>query len=316
MELSVFLIFGAAACLACAAYLARAFLARSERPDTALPDQHILSAPVAPPIGELKAASEPTPPQPKSPEPPFDGWRPIRTVRPSTPVDSATAIPKRIVFLDVETTGLTEKDRVVTLAGVKLLDTDLLVTGKIHTEYLHLVFDPGRKSHPRAEAVHGYSDWVLRHQDSFDAYAEAIENFFSSADLVVAHNAEFDLGFYNREMDRAARRPVGIPDFCTMNTYRQRGFAGSCSLNAVCRNLGIARNGKLHGALEDAWLAMRVYLWLHERNLSADMPIEFTRAPTNFKPTPPVPLGPLPRRRRRKAAVVVLPPAPPPPSIN
>jgi len=58
------------------------------------------------------------------------------------------AIPKCIAFLDVETTGLTAKDRIITLAGVKLRDTDLLATGTASLEYLHLIFDPGRKSHP------------------------------------------------------------------------------------------------------------------------------------------------------------------------
>jgi len=144
----------------------------------------------------------------------------------------------------------------------------------------------------------------LRHQDSFGDYAEAIESFFNSADLVVAHNADFDLGFYNREMEPAARRPLAIPDYCTMDTYRQRGFAGSCSMDAVCQRIGVARDGDLHGALEDAWLAMRAYLWLNQRNFSAELPIEFAGGPSNFKDVPPLPPGPLPRRRRKAATVV------------
>ncbi len=216
------------------------------------------------------------------------------------------AIPKCVAFVDIETTGLNEKDRIVTLAGLKLLDTDLLTTGTASLAYLYLIFDPGKKSHPRAEAVHGYSDWVLRHQDSFDAYAETIESFFNSADLVVAHNAEFDFGFYNREMERAARLPIAKPTFCTMNTYRQRGFAGSCSLDAICQKIGAARNGDLHGALEDAWLAMRVYLWLNQRGFSGDLPLEFRSGPSNFKAAPPLPVGPLPRRRRKAKEVTAI----------
>jgi DNA polymerase-3 subunit epsilon len=160
---------------------------------------------------------------------------------------------------------------------------------------------PSKKSHPKAEAVHGYSDWVLRHQDSFSAYAETIESFFNSADLVVSHNAEFDFGFYKREMELAARLPIAKPTFCTMNTYRQRG-----SLDAVCQRIGAARNGDLHGALEDAWLAMRVYLWLNQRGFSDELPIEFRSGPSNFKAAPPLPVGPLPRRRRKVKEVAAI----------
>jgi len=166
--------------------------------------------------------------------------------------------------------------------------------------YIHLIFDPGRKSHSNAEATHGYSDWALRHQESFEVYAATIERFFDSADLVVAHNAEFDLGFYNREMERLGRGPIIKPTFCTMDGYRQKGFVGSASLSAICREIGVGRPTKLHGALEDAWLAMRVYLWLNNRDFSGQLPAEFTGDPINMRSVPPLPIGTLPRRQRKK----------------
>ena len=211
-----------------------------------------------------------------------------------TPVSS---IPKCVTFFDVETTGLNSNDRIVTLAAVKLLNTDLLPSASL--EYMYLIFDPGRKSHPRAEAIHGYSDWTLRHQESFGAYAETIEHFFNSSDLVVAHNAHFDVGFYDREMQRVGRPPIAKPICCTMNGYRERGFVGSASLAAICHSIGVARASKLHGALEDAWLAMCVYLWLNPRGVSGEIPVEFTGNPSNMKPVPPAPVGPLPRRRKK-----------------
>ena len=209
-------------------------------------------------------------------------------------------IPKCVAFFDVETTGLTDKDRIVTFAGVKLLDTATLSTGSLQLTYIHLIFDPGRKSHPRAEAIHGYSDWALRHQESFEVYAATIERFFDSADLVVAHNAEFDLGFYNREMEGLGREPISKPTFCTMDGYRKKGFVGSASLSAICRDIGVARATRLHGALEDAWLAMRVYLWLNHRGFSGQLPPDFTGDPINMRSVPPLPIGTLPRRQRKK----------------
>jgi DNA polymerase III epsilon subunit-like protein len=97
--------------------------------------------------------------------------------------------------------------------GPKLLNTETLSAGTMELAYVYLIFDPGRKSHPSAEAIHGYSDWALRHQESVDVYADTIESFFDSADLVVAHNAEFYIGFYNREMERLGRPPNYQTDF-------------------------------------------------------------------------------------------------------
>jgi DNA polymerase-3 subunit epsilon len=209
-------------------------------------------------------------------------------------------LPKCVAFFDVETTGLADKDRIVTLAGVKLLDTGSLSAGKVELEYLYLIFDPGRKSHPRAEAIHGYSDWILRHQDGFDVYAETIESFFDSADLLVAHNVEFDVSFYNREMLRVGRSPTTKPICCTMKSYRERNFTGSASLSAICQRIGVVRATNVHGALEDAWLAMRVYLWLNNRAFSGELPPEFRGDPSNLKQVPQLSVGPMPRRQRKR----------------
>jgi DNA polymerase-3 subunit epsilon len=222
---------------------------------------------------------------------------------PSPTKIAPTVAPQRVIFFDVETTGLDINDRIVTLAAIKLLNPETSAT-ELDAEFMHLVFDPGRKSHPKAEDLHGYSDWTLRHQDPFDVHAETIQKFFNSADLLVAHNAEFDLAFYNREMERTGRSPFGNATFCTMTAYRQQGLPGGASLNAICQRMGIARANKQHGALEDAWLALRVYLWLKRASFSAPLPLEFQEGPSNLKPVPPIPDGPLPRRRRNQRPIL------------
>ena len=75
-------------------------------------------------------------------------------------------LPGNVLFLDVETTGLHSDDRVVSLAML-LLERDESEGSEMKFSILHLVFDPGRRSHPRAEAVHGYDDWTLWHQNAF-----------------------------------------------------------------------------------------------------------------------------------------------------
>lgn len=206
-------------------------------------------------------------------------------------------LPAKVLVVDVETTGLTNRDRLVSFAGV-LLETEALGDGKFQLRYMHSIFDPGRKSHPKAEAVHGYSDWVLRHQEPFVESAETIARLFEEADVVVAHNAEFDIEFINREFEYAGYPRIAKPIFCTMTAYRQLGTWESASLSAVARRIGLGRRGERHGALEDAWLALMVYLWLH--NCPYRIPFDtVSPEPWNLRPVPPMPEGPLPRRKRR-----------------
>jgi len=216
-------------------------------------------------------------------------------------------MPKRVAFVDVETTGLTEEDRIVSLAVI-LLETAGLIEARFSLRHVHIICDPGRKSHPRAEIVHGYSDWSLRHQEIFAENVEAVVTILNDADLIVAHNVEFDMSFINREICAAGYATLEKEDYCTMKTYRQRA-SGRSGLDAVAAQIGIARSGQRHTALEDAWLAMMIYLWLNDCPIRFPISVFKVMEPTNLKPVPPVPVGPLPRRK--KVAAVEVGPAQP-----
>jgi len=172
-------------------------------------------------------------------------------------------LPNTIAFVDVETTGLGEHDRIVSLGAIWVTARCLEAQTAFPFSYIHLVFNPGRPCHPRAAAVHGYSDWLLRHQDPFSAFSAEVARFLA-ADLVVAHNAPFDVGFVNRELESGGAAALQCKTFCTMEGWREQ--YGEGSLDAVCRRLKIARVGKRHGALEDAWLCMNAFLSLHGKS--------------------------------------------------
>src|ERR1700755_742900 len=95
--------------------------------------------------------------------------------------------PKKLLFVDVETTGLSYDDRVITLGYVEL-DLAALQEGANATSTGHMIFNPGRASNPFAAAVHGYDDWTLKYQPDFSTHAEQLLQPFERADLVVAHN--------------------------------------------------------------------------------------------------------------------------------
>jgi DNA polymerase-3 subunit epsilon len=204
--------------------------------------------------------------------------------------------PTRICFVDVETTGLTELDRIVSFAGI-FFDASKSSQVIDCLSFVHIICDPGRKSHPRAEEVHGYSDWVLRHQESFSQNAEDIVDFLSKSEIIVSHNAEFDIKFINRELVAAGFDELNKPTFCTMQSYRQRTL-GRSSLSAAAAHIGLARSGVRHGALEDAWLAMMIYFWLHKIPQQVPFSVFGNAEPKNLRPSSPLPAGPLPRRKK------------------
>jgi hypothetical protein len=116
---------------------------------------------------------------------------------------------------------------------------------------------PGMTNHRNAERIHGFSDSALRLQDPFAVHAADIWRFLTSYELLVAHNAAFDLRFINREMRLSGLPALRTPVYCTMKGYRALHLGGSASLSAVCRHIKLARSGDLHDAIEDAWLAMQ-----------------------------------------------------------
>ena len=165
----------------------------------------------------------------------------------------------REIIFDTETTGLDSKlDRVIEIGGVEL--ENHFPTGRT----LHLFINPGdRKVHPDALAVHGISNSDLTGKPVFSAIAERFLEFIDGA-ILVAHNANFDMGFINAELARLGRDFIG-PDRVvdTLVLARRKHPMGPNSLDALCRRYGIdnSRRDK-HGALLDSELLAEVYIEL------------------------------------------------------
>ena len=191
-------------------------------------------------------------------------------------------LPASVAFCDVETTGLGHHDRIVSFGSIGMISRNL-AHGRPDPEYLYLVFDPGMGNGRGTEQIHGFSDLALRLQDPFAVHAAYVWRFLTSYELLVAHNAAFDIRFINRELTLSGLPALTRPVFCTMKGYRALGLGGSASLSAVCRHIKLARASDLHDAIEDAWLAMQIYLWLHgcplQRRLRGSLP----RIPSNLR---------------------------------
>ncbi|MCT8998099.1 DNA polymerase III subunit epsilon [Chelativorans intermedius] len=165
----------------------------------------------------------------------------------------------REIIFDTETTGLDPReDRIIELGCVELVNR--FPTGRA----LHLFINPeGRSVHPDAHAVHGISDADLADKPVFAAIADKFLDFIEGAKLV-AHNANFDIGFINAEFDRLGHPPVDparVVD--TLAIARRKHPMGPNSLDALCRRYGIDNSHRTkHGALLDAELLAEVYIEL------------------------------------------------------
>ncbi|MBK3745367.1 DNA polymerase III subunit epsilon [Paraburkholderia aspalathi] len=165
---------------------------------------------------------------------------------------------REIVF-DTETTGLERlEDRVIEIGGVELINR--FPTGRT----FHVFINPqGRQVHPEALAIHGISNEQLKNEPVFADIVDKFFEFFDGAKLV-AHNAMFDLGFINAELDRLKLPLIEVDRIIdTLALARRRNPMGPNTLDALCRRYGIDNSRRtLHGALLDSEILAEVYIEL------------------------------------------------------
>jgi DNA polymerase-3 subunit epsilon len=165
----------------------------------------------------------------------------------------------RQIVLDTETTGLSAEggDRIIEIGCVELLNRKL--TGN----NLHFYLNPERDSHEDALKVHGISNEFLRDKPKFAEVAAEILDYLRDADIII-HNAAFDVGFLNKELERVGQGAFkshvsSVTDTLAMAKDMFPGKRNS--LDALCDRLGVDNSGRtLHGALLDAELLADVYI--------------------------------------------------------
>ena len=165
----------------------------------------------------------------------------------------------RQIVLDTETTGLSAEngDRIIELGCVELFNRKL--TGND----LHIYFNPERESHEDALRVHGLTTEFLSDKPKFATMAQEIVEYLRGAELII-HNAAFDVGFLNKELELAGLAPlrefVGeVTDTLAMAKQVYPGKRNS--LDALCDRFGVDRSNRtFHGAKLDAQLLADVYI--------------------------------------------------------
>jgi DNA polymerase III subunit epsilon len=165
----------------------------------------------------------------------------------------------REVILDTETTGLDPKrgDRLIEIGCIEIFNR--MPTGR---EY-HCFINPERDVPAEAQKVHGIATDFLKDKPLFPKVARAFLDFIGD-DTLVIHNAQFDIGFLNFELERAGHPPLMMDRVVdTLAIARRKHPAGPNNLDALCKRYNIDNSKRTkHGALVDSLLLAEVYIEL------------------------------------------------------
>jgi DNA polymerase-3 subunit epsilon len=165
---------------------------------------------------------------------------------------------REIVF-DTETTGLDplKGDRLVEIGCIELMNR--IPSGVTFHRYIN----PEREVPAEAFAVHGLALDFLQKHKKFHEEVDAFLDFVGDAPLI-AHNASFDFGFLNAELERAGRPLLVRERIVDTLLLARRRFPGTGNrLDDLCARFGIDNSHRTkHGALLDAELLAEVYLEL------------------------------------------------------
>ena len=187
------------------------------------------------------------------------------------------------VFLDTETTGLSfrEGHKIVEIACIET--KDLIPTGNI----FHKLINPRRNVPDAAYKIHGFSEEFLKNKETFDQVEYEFSNFIKEKKIII-HNASFDLGFLDGELNEIKKKKIEKKHVIDSLEVARNKFPGSSnSLDALCRkfNIDLSRRAK-HNALLDCELLREVYINLLDAkepkfNLSSnnnlDKAVSFTK---------------------------------------
>ncbi|AAW71131.1 DNA polymerase III subunit epsilon [Wolbachia endosymbiont of Brugia malayi] len=165
----------------------------------------------------------------------------------------------REIVLDTETTGLDIESghRIIEIGCVELINR--IPTGKVFHKYLN----PERDIPYHSFKIHGISEEFLEDKPLFsDVVFEFLD--FISGDILIIHNAEFDIKFLNMELGKLNARLISSDRVLDTLPLARKKFVGSpASLSALCKRFDISlENRELHGALTDAGLLAKVYVEL------------------------------------------------------
>jgi DNA polymerase III subunit epsilon len=165
----------------------------------------------------------------------------------------------REIVLDTETTGLDPKSghRLIEVGGIEMINR--IPTGR----EFHRFINPQRDVPKDAQDIHGISTEFLLDKPLFRDVARELLAFLGD-DVLVIHNAQFDIMFLNHELGLVGEKGISFDRVVdTLAIARRRHPAGPNTLDALCKRYAIDNSQRTkHGALVDSLLLAEVYVEL------------------------------------------------------
>lgn len=167
----------------------------------------------------------------------------------------------RQIVLDTETTGLevSQGHRIIEIGCIEMNSR------RVTDRHWHHYVNPEREVDIGAFEVHGISNDFLKDKPRFADVAQEFLDFIDGAELVI-HNAAFDIGFLNKELQLLGEeKELRIENFSTvldtLKMARQKHPGQKNNLDALCKRYFIDNSHRsVHGALLDARILADVYL--------------------------------------------------------
>jgi len=169
----------------------------------------------------------------------------------------------REIILDIETSGLEHKEghRVIEIGCIELNKKEI-------GSHFHQYINPLKTLTPENIKIHGITNEYLEDKPLFEDIADSFLDFINDSP-VIAHNANFDIGFLNSELEKISK-PVISQDrvIDTVSIARKRFPGQQVNLDALVKKLKINSliNRDHHGALKDAKILTDIYLELQGIN--------------------------------------------------
>ena len=169
----------------------------------------------------------------------------------------------REIILDIETSGLDYKEghRIIEIGCVELNRKEV-------GSHFHRYINPLKTLTEENIKIHGITNEFLEDKPLFEDVAEEFLSFIQDSSII-AHNANFDVGFLNHELEKLSKPQIDKDRVVDTVVIARNRFPGQqVNLDALVKKLKVNTlvDREFHGALKDAKILTDVYLELQGIN--------------------------------------------------
>ncbi len=170
-------------------------------------------------------------------------------------MSKASLFDLEYIIFDFETTGLEadKDDEIIEIGAIKLKGTE--PTGETFSSLINIQ----RKIPEKVKAIHGIQDKDIEDKPTIQEIFPKFLNFLGSK-ILIAHNAEFDLGFLKKNLKRFPHLSFSNHCIDTLQLSRQFfSYEKGHSLNAIASRFELPTDKDRHRSLGDCYLTAKIF---------------------------------------------------------